>query len=120
MIPLTPFQIGYSFLFCFNNFASLNFLSILFYVNKDDCAAPGDSLCVPCLWLSESRGDRVLSVLAGGHGEQQLLVEGFLQQLQQLPALLVVGQVGADLPTCVRLARVRVFLLRSGEKKQDS
>lgn len=94
----------------------LDFLLCL--TNKADRAALCDSLRAPCLRLSESRGDRVLPVLAGGHGEQQLLVEGFLQQLQQLPALLVVGQVSADLPTCVRLAWMRVFLLRVGKKRK--
>lgn len=45
----------------------------------------------------------------GGNSKQDLLSESLVQQFKNLSALVVVRQVSAELQTCIRLARVRVF-----------
>lgn len=74
------------------------------------------SRSVPSVWLcfqwDGSCSDHVLSTFIGGNYKQELLVEGLVQQLENPPALTVVRQVSTEPQPCIRLARVRVFLLQ--------
>ncbi|TNN50109.1 hypothetical protein EYF80_039715 [Liparis tanakae] len=74
------------------------------------------SHCTPSVGLGfegdGSCGNHVFSIFIGGHGEQELLVERLLQQLENGPAVAVVGQISTNPQARVRPEGVRVFLLR--------
>ncbi len=82
----------------------------------EDCSRIINSLCAPSIWLclqgDDSCSDCVLSIFIGGNSEEDLLLEGLFQQLENPPALTVVGQISTDPQPCVRLPGVRVFLLQ--------